>query len=70
MKKTYKIEVDCANCANLMEEAARKTSGVAAATVNFMTQKMTLEADAIDDALLASVEKTARKIEPEFEIKR
>lgn len=40
MKKTYKIEVDCANCANLMEEAARKTSGVAAATVNFMTQKM------------------------------
>ena len=33
MKKTYKIEVDCANCANLMEEAARKTSGVAAATV-------------------------------------
>ncbi len=28
MKKTYKIEVDCANCANLMEEAARKTAGV------------------------------------------
>ena len=43
MKKTYKIEVDCANCANLMEEAARKTSGVAAATVNFMTQKMIVE---------------------------
>ena len=40
MKKTYKIEVDCANCANLMEEAARKTAGVQAATVNFMTQKM------------------------------
>ena len=37
MKKTYKIEVDCANCANLMEDAARKTSGVQAATVNFMT---------------------------------
>ena len=42
MKKTYKIEVDCANCANLMEEATKKTAGVADATVNFMTQKMTL----------------------------
>ena len=37
MKKTYQIEVDCANCANLMEEAAKKTEGVADATVNFMT---------------------------------
>ena len=43
MKKTYKIEVDCANCANLMEDAARKTSGVQSATVNFMTQKMIVE---------------------------
>ena len=43
MKKSYKIEVDCANCANLMEEAARKTDGVANATVNFMTQKMIVE---------------------------
>ena len=43
MKKSYKIEVDCANCANLMEEAARKTDGVASATVNFMTQKMIVE---------------------------
>ena len=40
MKKTYPIEVDCANCANLMEEAAKKTEGVADAVVNFMTQKM------------------------------
>ena len=40
MKKTYKIDVDCANCANLMEDAARKTSGVQSSTVNFMTQKM------------------------------
>lgn len=37
-KKTYKIDVDCANCANLMEDAARKTEGVAEATVNFMLQ--------------------------------
>ena len=40
MKKTYKIEVDCAN---LMEEAANKTEGVKSAVVNFMTQKMTVE---------------------------
>ena len=38
MKKTYQIEVDCANCANLMEEATKKTEGVADAVVNFMTQ--------------------------------
>ena len=43
MKKTYQIEVDCANCANLMEEATKKTEGVADATVNFMTQKMIVE---------------------------
>ena len=43
MKKTYKIEVDCANCANKMEEAAKKTAGVKTATVNFMTQKMIVE---------------------------
>ena len=43
MKKTYKIEVDCANCANKMEEAACKTPGVAKATVNFMTLKMIVE---------------------------
>ena len=37
MKKTYKIDVDCANCANKMEEAAKATTGVKDATVNFMT---------------------------------
>ena len=41
MKKTYQIEVDCANCANLMEEATNKTEGVAHATVNFMTRAPT-----------------------------
>ena len=40
MKKTYKIEVDCANCANLMEEATKKTAGVADATVNLKTVRM------------------------------
>ena len=39
MKKTYRIEVDCANCANLMEEAANRTEGVQKAVVNFMTQR-------------------------------
>ncbi|MCI8712499.1 MAG: hypothetical protein HFH23_09510 [Ruminococcus sp.] len=43
MKKTYKIDVDCANCANKMEEAARQTAGVKDAVVNFMTLKMTVE---------------------------
>ena len=40
MKKTYKIEVDCANCANKMEDAAKNTNGVKDCTVNFMTLKM------------------------------
>ena len=43
MKKTYKIDVDCANCANKMEAAAQKTPGVKNATVNFMTLKMSVE---------------------------
>ena len=43
MKKTYKIEVDCANCANLMETATNKIEGIKSATVNFMTQKMIVE---------------------------
>ena len=43
MKKSYKIEVDCANCANKMEEAAKNTSGVKDATVNFMTLKLIVE---------------------------
>ena len=43
MKKTYKIDVDCANCANKMEDAAKKTDGVKNAVVNFMTLKMQVE---------------------------
>ena len=43
MKKTYKIEVDCANCAQKMEDAANTVAGVAQATVSFMTQKMKVE---------------------------
>ena len=47
MKKTYKMEnLDCANCARKMEDAIRKLDGVDSATVNFLMQKLTLEADA------------------------
>ena len=70
MKKTYKIEVDCANCANLMEEATRKTSGVASATVNFMTQKMIVEFEDGQDAktVMQNVLKACKKVEPDCEI--
>ena len=70
MKKTYKIEVDCANCANLMEEATRKTAGVADAVVNFMTQKMTVDfAEGADEKkVLKDILKTCRKIDRFFSI--
>ena len=70
MKRTYKIEVDCANCANLMEEAARKTEGVANATVNFMTQKMIVEfAEGADvKGVMQTVLKACKKVEPDCEI--
>ncbi len=70
MKKTYAIEVDCANCANLMEDAARKTAGVASATVNFMTQKMIVEfADGADPKnVMQNVLKACKKVEPDCEI--
>lgn len=70
MKKTYKIEVDCANCAAKMEEAAKKTAGVKDANVNFMTLKMTVEfEDGADrNAVMDNVFKACRKIEPDCEI--
>ena len=70
MKKTYQIEVDCANCANLMEDAARKTSGVLSATVNFMTQKMIVEFEEGQEpkTVMKDVLKACRKVEPECEI--
>lgn len=70
MKKTYKIEVDCANCANLMEDAARKTAGVQEATVNFMTQKMIVKFEEGKEpgAVMQDVLKACRKVEPDCEI--
>lgn len=70
MKKTYKIEVDCANCANLMEEAAKRTPGVADATVNFMTLKMKVEfaEGAVPKEVMAEVLQACRRVEPDCEI--
>ena len=70
MKKTYKIEVDCANCANKMEAAAQKTPGVKNAAVNFMLMKMTVEFEEGADAkaVMAEVLKNCRKVEDECEI--
>ncbi len=70
MKKTYKIEVDCANCANLKEDAARKTEGVSTATVNFMTQKMIVEFEEGKEAgtVMQNVLKACKKVEPDCEI--
>ena len=70
MKKTYKIEVDCAACADKMELAAQKTEGVAAATVSFMTQKMTVEfeEDADVEAVMQQVLKNCKKVEDDCEI--
>ena len=70
MKKTYNIEVDCANCAKLMEDTTRKVEGVASATVNFMTQKMIVEFEEGQDAkkVMKNVLKACRKVEPDCEI--
>ena len=70
MKKTYKIDVDCANCENLMEEAAKKTAGVANATVNFMALKMIVEFEEGQEPkkVMKEVLKACRKVEPDCEI--
>ena len=70
MKKTYKIEVDCANCANKMEEAAKQTPGVKNATVNFMMLKMNVEFEEGADvkAVMAEVLKNCKKVESDCEI--
>lgn len=70
MKKVFKIEVDCANCANLVESAIAKVEGVKSATISFMTQKMKIEFDESADAdnTLKEVMRVAKKVEPDFEI--
>ena len=70
MKKTFKlIDLDCANCAAKMETAIKKIDGVSDASVSFMTQKMTIEADdAQFDATMKQVVKACKKVEPDCEI--
>lgn len=70
MKKTYKIDVDCANCANKMEGAAQKTNGVKAATVNFMALKMVVEFEDGQDpaAVMQEVRKNCKKVEDDCEV--
>ena len=72
MKKHYKlIDLDCANCAAKMEAAINKLDGVTSATVSFMTQKLTIEADdARFEEIMDQVVKTCKKIEPDCEIVR
>ena len=70
MKKSYKIDVDCANCANKMEEAANKTAGVKNAVVNFMALKMDVEFEDGADvkAVMKDVLKNCKKVEDDCEI--
>lgn len=70
MKKSYKIEVDCANCAAKMEDAAKNTEGVKDAVVNFMTLKMNIEfMDGADPKeVMPAVLKNCKKVEDDCEI--
>ena len=70
MKKSYKIEVDCANCANKMEDAAKRTPGVKDATVNFMMLKMNVEFEEGQEptAVMQEVLKNCKKVESDCEI--
>ncbi len=70
MKKNYKIEVDCANCANQMEDAAKKTEGVKNAVVNFMTLKMSVEfEDGFEpEEVMERVQKNCKKVEDDCKI--
>ncbi len=70
MKKTYSIEVDCANCAAKMEEAAKKTPGVIDASVNFMMLRMTVQFEEGADVreVMKEVRARCRKVESDCEI--
>ena len=70
MKKNYKIDVDCANCANKMETAANNTDGVKSATVNFMTLKMIVEFEEGQDpkSVMKDVLRNCKKVEDDCEI--
>ena len=71
MKKVYKVEVDCANCANKMENAAKNTEGVKSLSISFMTQKMTVEFEDGADVLAVAKEiaKKCKRIDSDFSMK-
>lgn len=69
MKKVYKIEIDCANCAAKVEEAIKKVDGVNSVSINFMTQKMIIDInDNVFIDTMKKVEKAGKKAESDFEI--
>ncbi len=69
MKKKYKCEIDCASCAAKVEDAIRKIDGVNDVKVNFMMQKMTLDADdGRFDEILREAVRAGKKIEPDFSV--
>lgn len=71
MRKKFSIEVDCAACAAKIEAAAQKVPGVRSASVSFMSQKLLVEApDDAFDAAVDAIERAAKKIEPDFVLKR
>lgn len=72
MKKRFKLkDLDCAKCAAKMEDAIKKISGVQDASVSFLTQKMTVEADETRfDEIMDEVAAVCRKIEPDCIIER
>lgn len=69
MKKSYKIEIDCANCAAKVENAVNKLDGVKKCTISFMTQKLTLETECEDQtAIVREIAKVGKKADSDFEI--
>jgi len=69
MKKTFKFEIDCANCAQKVEDAANKIEGVISCSVNYIGERLTLEAEDDEfDKVLAKVKKAAKRVEPDCEI--
>ena len=71
MKKKFSCEVDCANCALKMEEAAKKLDGVQSVSVSFLQQKLTLEApDDRFQAVLSEVEKVCKRVDPDFSLSK
>ncbi|MBQ5515293.1 MAG: cation transporter [Oscillospiraceae bacterium] len=69
MKKSYKVEIDCPNCAAKVENAVNKLDGVTKCTINFMTQKLTLETESEDQtAIVREIARVGKKIDDDFEI--